>query len=110
MINRASSFSESDNRLAQFSKSISHPARVAILRLLRENGTLNNGQIVEQMPLAQATVSKHLSDLIRAGLVSTQSEGTRVFYSISADAVDEFCKLFCKEVHAFIDVATAGSA
>lgn len=107
MINRSSSFSVSDNRLAQLSKAISHPARIAIIRLLREQGTLNNGQIVQELPLAQATVSKHLSDLIRSGLIQTRSEGTRVFYSISPEAVEEYCGLFCKEVHSFVESAGA---
>ena len=102
MINSASSFSETDNRLAQLSKSIAHPARIAIVRLLREHGTLNNGQIVQELPLAQATVSKHLSDLIRAGLVVAKADGTRVYYSVDKVAVKEYCGLFCQEVHAFV--------
>ena len=73
--------------LASACKALAHPARLAILKVLAERGTCICGEIVEVMPLSQATVSQHLKVLKMAGLITGELEGTRSCYCINAAAV-----------------------
>ena len=60
-------FSTKENRLAKYAKALAHPARVAILKLLATKATCQCGDIVEELPLSQSTVSQHLKELKEAG-------------------------------------------
>ena len=71
-----------DAELAALARALGHPARVAILRLLARRGDCMCGGIVDELPLAQATVSQHLRVLKEAGLVADRAEGTRRVYAI----------------------------
>lgn len=71
-----------DVELAELAKAIGHPARVRILRLLSERQACVCGDIVEQIPLAQSTVSQHLKQLKEAGLVQGEIDGPRVCYCV----------------------------
>ena len=73
---------EADEELAALTKALGHPARVQIMRLLVRRGTCICGEIVEELPLAQSTVSQHLKVLKDAGLVADRAEGTRRVYYI----------------------------
>ena len=84
---------ETDRALATLAKALGHPARVAILRVLIERGECICGQIVELMPLAQATVSQHLKVLKDAGLVQGEVDGPRVCYGVDRKAVRRFKEL-----------------
>ena len=75
-----------DEQLAELAKALGHPARVAILRQLAEEGECICGQIVSALPLAQATVSQHLKVLKDAGLVQGEIDGPRVCYALNPDA------------------------
>jgi ArsR family transcriptional regulator len=75
-------FTEADQRLAEIAKALSHPARIAILRILAERGTCICGEIVEVLPLAQSTVSQHLKALKEAGLIQGEIEGPRTCYCV----------------------------
>jgi ArsR family transcriptional regulator len=79
-----------DRDLATLAKALGHPARVAILRMLIERGECICGEIVEVMPLAQATVSQHLKVLKDAGLVQGEVDGPRVCYCVDPKAVRRF--------------------
>jgi DNA-binding transcriptional ArsR family regulator len=68
--------------LARYSKALSHPARVAILQLLQERKTCICGDIVEDLPIAQSTVSQHLKELKHSGLIKGEIDGTSVCYCI----------------------------
>lgn len=71
-----------DAELAFLAKAISNPARVQILRMLaRRNGSVC-GEIVDELPLAQSTVSQHLKVLKIAGLIRGEIDGARVCYGI----------------------------
>ena len=70
-----------DAELARLAKSLGHPARVAILRMLAD-GECQCGAIVDQLPLAQATVSQHLKVLKDAGLIRGTIDPPRVCYCI----------------------------
>jgi len=74
--------SEADEELATMAKAVGHPARVRILRLLARRDTCVCGDIVDDLPLAQSTVSQHLKVLKDAGLVRGEIDGPRVCYCI----------------------------
>lgn len=76
-----------DVELARLAKALGHPARVAILRLLIRRGECMCGAIVDELPLAQATVSQHLKVLKQAGLVQGEIDGPRVCYCVDPAGV-----------------------
>jgi ArsR family transcriptional regulator, arsenate/arsenite/antimonite-responsive transcriptional repressor len=71
-----------DVELAAFAKAIAHPVRVRILRMLAEREAHMCSHIVDELPLAQSTVSEHLRILRSAGLVRANENGSRVGYCI----------------------------
>lgn len=71
-----------DDELATLAKALGHPARVKILRLLLEKNACMCGDIVEELPLAQSTVSQHLKVLKEAGLIRGEVDGPRVCYCV----------------------------
>lgn len=81
-VNKSEEFSVKDNRVAKYAKALSHPARVAILKLLIQKRACICGDIVEEMPLSQSTVSQHLKELKNAGLITGDIEGASVCYCI----------------------------
>lgn len=78
-----------DEQLALLAKALGHPARVRIMRLLLSRDACYCGQIVDELPLAQATVSQHLKVLKDAGLVSGEIEGLRTCYCASRERLAE---------------------
>jgi DNA-binding transcriptional ArsR family regulator len=75
-------FAAGDVELAAWAKALSHPARVAVLRVLAERKSCLCGEIVDVLPLAQATVSQHLKALKEAGLVQGTIDGPRSCYCL----------------------------
>ena len=73
--------------LAGACKALSHPARLAILQMLAKRGTCICGDIVDVMPLSQATVSQHLKVLKEAGLVKGTIDGPRSCYCVNSEAL-----------------------
>ncbi len=73
---------EADEELARLCKAAGHPARVQILRLLVRRDSCICGDIVDELPLAQSTVSQHLKVLKDAGLIRGEIDGPRVCYCI----------------------------
>jgi ArsR family transcriptional regulator, arsenate/arsenite/antimonite-responsive transcriptional repressor len=78
---------EADEELAALAKAIAHPARVQILRLLVRKTACICGDIVDELPLAQSTVSQHLKVLKEAGLIRGEVDGPRVCYCIEPRAL-----------------------
>jgi ArsR family transcriptional regulator len=76
--------------LASLAWGLAHPARVAILRLLLDQGECVCGAIVDQMPLAQATVSQHLKVLKETGWIEGEIDGPRVCYCPTKGAMARF--------------------
>ena len=68
--------------LAQLAWAVAHPSRVRILRLLLARNTCVCGEIVDEMPLAQSTVSQHLKILKESGLVQGEVDGPKVCYCV----------------------------
>jgi ArsR family transcriptional regulator, arsenate/arsenite/antimonite-responsive transcriptional repressor len=87
-------YGKKENKLADFANAISHPARVAILNEIAKKETCTCGQIVEVIPLSQATVSQHLKELTKTGLIEMVSHGTKSIYSINGKAFKKFHKSF----------------
>lgn len=79
---KSTAFSEEDQRLAVIADALAHPARIAILRILAKRGTCICGEIVEELPLAQSTVSQHLKALKAAGLIQGEIDGPRTCYCL----------------------------
>ena len=75
--------------LATTLKALSHPARLKILQTLARRGTCICGEIVEVMPLSQATVSQHLKVLKDAGLISGEIDGQKSCYCINRQAIQD---------------------
>lgn len=82
-ITKTEAFSAKDNRVAKYAKALAHPARVAILKLLINKQTCICGDIVDELPLSQSTVSQHLKELKAAGLIKGDIEGVKVCYCIN---------------------------
>jgi ArsR family transcriptional regulator, arsenate/arsenite/antimonite-responsive transcriptional repressor len=76
-----------DEELATLAKAVGHPARVQILRLLARRDTCICGDIVDELPLAQSTVSQHLKVLKGAGLIRGEIDGPRTCYCIEPRAL-----------------------
>ena len=89
----ASAVTKFDERLAALARALSHPARVAIVRHLATRGTCVCGQIVDVLPLAQATVSQHLKVLKDAGLVQGEVDGPRTCYCVNPETLKRFQSL-----------------
>jgi ArsR family transcriptional regulator len=84
---------ETDAQLAALAKAIAHPVRVRILRLLAHKEARMCSHIVDELPLAQSTVSEHLRILRAAGLVQANEDGPRVGYCLVPSALREFKRL-----------------
>jgi ArsR family transcriptional regulator len=76
-----------DEALARAAKALGHPARIAILRFLARTGACMCGDIVDELPLAQATVSQHLKVLKDAGLIRGDLDPPRVCYCLDPEGL-----------------------
>ena len=81
-ISKTEEFTAKDNKIAKYAKALAHPARVAILQLLMKKQACMCGDIVDELPLSQSTVSQHLKELKDAGLIKGDIEGVKVCYCI----------------------------
>jgi ArsR family transcriptional regulator len=82
-----------DEELARLAKALGHPARVAIIRLLQGRGECICGDIVDRLPLAQATISQHLKVLRDAGWIQGEIDGPRVCYCVQPETGKRFTAL-----------------
>jgi len=93
-INKKEEFKKKELELADFAKAISHPARVAILKTIANKDMCICGQIVEVLPLAQSTVSQHLKELMKAGLIKGSLDGAKSCYCINWKVFAKFATGF----------------
>ncbi len=82
-----------DERLAELCKALAHPHRVRILRFLAAQASCFAGEISDQLPIAPSTVSQHLAQLKRAGLVKGEVDGPRRCYCVDDDVLAAFKRL-----------------
>ena len=91
-------FKIEDIWLADIAKALSHPARIRILKILTEMNVCMCVDIVELLPLSQSTVSQHLKELKRVGLIKGEIEGPKVCYCVNNETLQkakrELDKLF----------------
>lgn len=83
-LTKTEDYTKSQNDLALFTKALGHPARIAILQFLIKTKSCVCGDIVDELPLSQSTVSQHLSELKKAGLIKGDIDGPTVCYCIDA--------------------------
>jgi ArsR family transcriptional regulator, arsenate/arsenite/antimonite-responsive transcriptional repressor len=76
-----------DEKLAKLAWAVAHPARVRILRILLARQACICGELVDQMTLAQSTVSQHLKILKEAGIVQGEIDGPKVCYCIDSEVL-----------------------
>lgn len=90
MISKSVEFSRDEQQIAGMAKALAHPARIAILKILAGLDACMCGDIVEELPLAQSTVSQHLKQLKEAGLIKGEIDGPKVCYCIDYEVLAKF--------------------
>ena len=81
-LTKTEEFTKTQNDLAIMAKALGHPARIAILQFLIKQKSCVCGDIVDQLPLSQSTVSQHLNELKKAGIIKGDIDGPTVCYCI----------------------------
>ena len=81
-------FTDQQNEISILTKALGHPARIAIVEYLIEVNSCICGDIVNQLPLAQPTVSQHLKELKNAGWIKGNIEGTTICYCVNEKALE----------------------
>ncbi len=92
-LSKTESFTEYQNKMSGYAKALAHPARIAILQVLIKNACICS-DIVEELPIAQATVSQHLKELKTAGIIKGNIEGTSICYCIDKNVWKEINESF----------------
>jgi ArsR family transcriptional regulator, arsenate/arsenite/antimonite-responsive transcriptional repressor len=82
-----------DEELARLCWAVAHPARVRILRILLAQKACLCGELVDQLPLAQSTVSQHLKILKEAGVVQGEIDGPKICYCVNSASLERLKKL-----------------
>jgi DNA-binding transcriptional ArsR family regulator len=100
-ITKTDNFNTSQNRVAKLAKALGHPARIAILELLIKRNTCICGDLVDELPLSQSTVSQHLRELKEVGIIKGEIEGTSVCYCIDEKVWKEAQKALNKLFDAY---------
>ncbi len=93
-ITKTNLFTEEQNQLATLAKAFAHPARLAILQYLIKSNACINSDLVEELGLAQSTISQHLKELKHLGLIKGDIEGNSLCYCIDAKKWDDTKALF----------------
>lgn len=93
-ITKSELFTKKQNELAAMAKAIAHPARIAILQVLLKTESCVCGSLVDELGLAQATISQHLKELKNAGLIQGNIDGTSVCYCINPKTWDKYRDFF----------------
>ena len=81
---KAEIFTDEQNELANLAKALAHPARIAIVQELSKLNSCVCGELVTEIGLAQSTISQHLSELKKEGLITGETEGVRTCYCLDS--------------------------
>lgn len=110
-MNKSYKFDKVLQDLANYSRVMSHPARLPILKILAQSKFSAAGDIADFIPLSRTTVSQHLSELRRSGLISSRTDGLNIIYSLNHKEIKKYNKSI-KKYFALIressDTDTAG--
>lgn len=93
-ITKTEIFNEKQNKMATMLKAIAHPARIAIIQHLVKSQGCVCGALVEELGLAQATISQHLKELKNVGLIKGTIDGTSVCYCIDGKVWSQYKSMF----------------
>ena len=97
-VTKSDLFTEAQNDIAMAAKALGHPARIAIIEYLLKSDSCINGDLVNELGLAQPTISQHLRELKDLGIIQGTIEGTKVSYCINpqrwAEIQNRFNKIF----------------
>lgn len=93
-LTKSENFTAQQNELANITKALGHPARIAILEYLLKVDTCICGDIVNELPLAQPTVSQHLKELKNAGIIKGTIEGNAICYCIDENTLERLKNYF----------------
>jgi len=93
-LSKTESFTDYQNKMSGYAKALAHPARIAILQVLIKKNACICNDIVEELPIAQATVSQHLKELKTAGIIKGNIEGKSICYCIDKNAWEEISNYF----------------
>ncbi len=93
-ITKSQLFSENINELAAMAKVLGHPARIAILEYLVRANSCINGNLVDELGLAQSTISQHLRELKELGIIQGEVEGTSMCYCINKEVWEDIKSSF----------------
>ena len=92
-LSKTEEFTKSQNEIAALAKALGHPARVAILQFLAVQKSCVCGDIVNELPLSQSTVSQHLKELKKVGLIKGEIEGPSVCYCVDVKVLTKAKKM-----------------
>lgn len=105
----SAAFTPADESLAVMGQALAHPARIAILRFLAGQRGCYCGRIVNELPLAQSTISQHLRALKQAGLIQGTVDGTKVCYCLDPAGVARLRHGFAELVQQLFPEPTNGA-
>jgi predicted transcriptional regulator len=88
-ITKSEHFTEHQNELANLLKALGHPARVAIVEYLIQHKQCICGDIVNELPLSQATISQHLRELKQVGIIQGNIEGNSICYCLNPQVFEQ---------------------
>ena len=88
-ITKSEHFTEHQNELANVLKALGHPARVAIVEYLIQHKQCICGDIVNELPLSQATISQHLRELKQVGVIQGNIEGNSICYCLNPQVFEQ---------------------
>lgn len=81
-LTKPNNFTDRQNRISELYKALAHPARIAIIDVLISKGSCICGDIVNELPLSQSTISQHLKELKKAGIIKGEVDGVKTCYCI----------------------------
>lgn len=91
-ITKTTGFTAETNEMAEILKALGHPARLEIVKFLMTSSSCICGDIVEVLPLAQSTVSKHLSELKKVGIIRGTVTGNNICYCLDEKIIQKIQK------------------
>jgi ArsR family transcriptional regulator, arsenate/arsenite/antimonite-responsive transcriptional repressor len=87
-------FDNEANEIALIAKALSHPARIAILKYLAKEKKCISGDITGEIPLSRTTVSQHLQELKKAGIIHGEIDGNKINYCLCGDTIEKITSIF----------------
>lgn len=103
--NKSKEFSAENQRVANYCKVFSHPARIAIINLLAEKKEIRTGNISKYLPISRTTVTQHLKVLKSAGIIKGEIDGLKIHYCLNVSKLVEIqsviSTLFTKSISDF---------